>query len=87
LLWESLLELSREAGEEPTTEYADRVYRAYAIEGDLRDGYIALSEITAEEREDVHLIETERKKFEAMKAWETAQEAAAAQARSRSRSR
>jgi len=82
-LWEQLLERSTEDGQEQTTEYAERVFVALSVEADLKEGYLTQAEITAAEREDLRIVQTERQKREAMKAWEREQQAAAQRAQSR----
>ena len=75
-LWETILEQSFDDGEDPTAEYGDRVFAAFAIEPALEDGTVLYSEITAIEYADLQIVRSERKKLEAARAWERAQEAA-----------
>jgi hypothetical protein len=76
LLWDTLLDLSFDEGEEPTTEYADRVFAALTLEQDIEDGLFTHSDISAREYNDLRTVKNERRKIEGQKNWERAQEAA-----------
>jgi hypothetical protein len=80
-LWETLLEQAAINGNRVSTEYGDRVFTALALEDELKDGYITLADITAEELDDLKAVRTERRKIEALKAWEQAEEARAARSK------
>jgi len=76
-LWDSLLDESFDEGEEPTTEYADRIFSALLLEQHIKDGFFTHSEISAREYDDLRTLKTERRKLKAYRAWQRAQEAAA----------
>lgn len=82
-LWEAILEQSVDEGEEPTTEYGDRVFAALTLEQHIEDGFFGHSEISAKEYDDLKMLKAERRRLEGFRAWERAQEAAqqAAQAK------
>lgn len=75
-LWESVLETSFDEGEDPTTEYGDRVFAVFALESALEDGSVDFSEISAVEHADLQIVKNERRKLEAARAYERAREAA-----------
>lgn len=74
-LWEAILEQSVDDGESPTTEYGDRVFAALALEEELENGGTDLTQVTAQEREDLRIVKRERQRHETMRAWEHRQEA------------
>ena len=80
-LWETLLEQAAMSSNVPSCEYGDRVFTALGLEDELQDGYITLADISPEELDDLKVVRTERRKIEAFKAWEQAQEAKAARSK------
>jgi hypothetical protein len=84
-LWSAILEQSYDEGEDPTTEYGDRIFAALSLEQSIEDGFFTQSDLIAKEYDDLKVLKQERRKLESFRAWERAQEAAqqAAQAKQR----
>jgi hypothetical protein len=85
ILWESILEQSFDEGESPTTEYGDRIFSALALEQHIEDGIFTYAQISAKEYDDLKAVKAERRRLEAYRNWERAQEAAQQAAKSHGR--